>query len=169
MEGITLRSLTIEDLDFLIALENDPQFWHLSQTKQPYAKEDLENYIHNAQQSLAEACQQRFVISNTQKTALGFIDLYAYDPLHRRAGVGILVHPRWQGMGVGYKALEMLSDLAKNRFSLHQLYALISPENVKSLALFEKCDFSKSALKKDWYFYNDQFHDMWLYQKIMHV
>lgn len=169
MEGIILRSLEMEDLHFLYAIENDPQFWHLSQTTTPFSIEDLKSYIHNAQQPLTEALQQRFVISNATRDPLGFIDLYDYEVQHKKAGVGILVHPQWQEQGVGTQALNLLLEYAPNNYPLDQLYALVSPENVKSLTLFQKCGFEKSVLKKDCYFYNNQYHDMWLFQKIVDV
>lgn len=169
MEGLKLRLLDPKDLDFLIEVENDSQFWPLSHTTQPFSREDLSTYISNAHQSLSEAGQARFVISNPTGIPLGFVDLYDHDPQHKRAGVGVLVHPQWQRKRIGTQALELLMNQAKEHHDLHQLYALISPNNIKSRALFEKCSFEKSGLKKDWYFYADQYHDMWLYQKIMHV
>ena len=168
MEKIILRSLVHDDLDFLFDLENDKRYWHLSHTTEPFTKADLKNYIRNAQQPLSSALQKRYVVTDLANQRYGFIDFYDYNAEHHRAGVGILIHPQWQAKGIGKQALILLIEEAMT-LAIHQLYAMIPPENKPSLALFEKCGFEKSGLKKEWYFYNKKFHDMWFYQKRLHV
>ena len=50
---------------------------------------------------------------------------------------------------------------------IHQVYANISSTNKESISLFEKSDFVNVGLKKDWIFYNNQFNDELLFQKIL--
>ena len=50
---------------------------------------------------------------------------------------------------------------------LHQLYAHIARENQQSIKLFESQNFFLAGKKKDWNFYDGQFHDELIYQKIV--
>ena len=49
---------------------------------------------------------------------------------------------------------------------MHQLYANITSDNIKSLALFNKYNFIKTGLKKDWILSEGKFKDEVLFQLI---
>jgi len=42
---VILRPLDLNDLSFLYVIENDITLWELSQTKTPFSKEILKNYL----------------------------------------------------------------------------------------------------------------------------
>ncbi len=87
-QQIRLRSLEIEDLDFLYTIENDESFWEISGTQSPFSKDILKEYIQNAKQDISEVGQYRFVISSEKDdTPLGLIDLFDFSAQHSRAGV----------------------------------------------------------------------------------
>ncbi len=161
-----LRALEPEDLKFLFSTENDESFWEISETQIPYSKYTLQKYIENAHQDIYEAKQYRFVISNTKNTPVGMIDLFDFNPQHKRVGVGILILPQYQGKGYGSEALEMIIDYAFLYLNVHQIFANITAENHKSIVLFEKFNFKKVGIKKDWIFTNDSYKDEILYQLI---
>ena len=98
--SIKLRPLEPEDLEFLYDSENDESNWLISGTQVPYSKYLLKQYIENSHQDIYEAKQVRLVIeSNNTFIPIGLIDLFDFDPLHKRAGVGILINPRFQNKG----------------------------------------------------------------------
>ena len=167
-QQIRLRSLEIEDLDFLYDIENDESFWELSGTQSPFSKDILREYIKNAKQDISEAGQYRFVISSEEtNTALGLIDLFDYNKQHSRAGVGILVHPEHQNKGYGSEALSLLISYCKKELRLHQLYADVLENNTVSLRLFEKHGFQKVGIKKDWIYYHNSFKNEIILQLIL--
>ena len=90
-QQINLRALEKEDLNFLYELENNTDVWEISGTVTPYSKDVLTFYLENAHRDIYEVKQLRLVISNTDNKPLGLIDLYDFDPKHKRAGVGIVV------------------------------------------------------------------------------
>ena len=95
-----LRGLEPKDIDLLELTENDESLWHLSSTVTPFSRYQLEQYILNANSDLYESKQLRLVISRDDGEALGFIDLYNFDPLNMRAGIGIIiVNQRDRGKG----------------------------------------------------------------------
>jgi diamine N-acetyltransferase len=165
-KNITLRALEPQDLDFLFSTENNESFWEISSTQTPYSKYVLKKYIENAHQDIYEAKQFRFVITNIQDIPIGMIDLFDFNPQHKRVGVGILVLPKYQNKKVGSEALELLIDYAFSYLHIHQLYANITSDNIKSIHLFEQFNFKKTGLKKDWIFTQNQFKDEILFQLI---
>ena len=161
-----LRALEPEDLDFLFSTENIESFWEISGTQTPYSKYILQKYIENSHQDIYEAKQYRFVICNTQNIPVGMIDLFDFNPQHQRVGVGILILPEYQGEGFGSEALEMIIDYAFTYLNVHQIFANITADNKSSITLFEKFNFKKIGIKKDWIFADTNYKDEILYQLI---
>jgi diamine N-acetyltransferase len=94
------------------------------------------------------------------------IDLFDFDPQHKRVGIGILLLTQYQGKGYGSEALEMVIDYAFLYLNVHQVFANITAENEKSIKLFEKFNFKKIGVKKDWIYANNSFKDEIQYQLI---
>ncbi|MGV8945296.1 MAG: GNAT family N-acetyltransferase [Lutibacter sp.] len=161
-----LRALEPEDLDFLFSSENNEAFWEISGTQIPYSKHILKNYIENAHQDIYEAKQYRFVICNTKNIPVGMIDLFDFNPQHKRIGVGILIIPEYQEKGYASEALEMIVTYAFTYLNVHQIFANITANNNKSIALFEKFNFKKVGIKKDWIYADSSYKDEILYQLI---
>jgi len=144
LEGnyIALRALEPTDIDFLFDIENDTSGWALSNTQAPFSRHILKQYLSNAHQDIYEAKQLRLVICDKKsQAALGFIDLFDFDPKNRRVGLGILLREEARGKGYGADALKTLCDYVFTAFATHQIYANITSDNSASIALFEKQGF----------------------------
>ncbi len=109
------------------------------------------------------------MISDKNTNPLGLVDLYDFDPLHHRAGVGLVINEAHRAKGLGKQALKQIDDYAFNRLQLHQLYAGVGEENTASLALFNAAGYVQCGLKKDWNFYDNRYHNEVVFQKIIHV
>jgi diamine N-acetyltransferase len=165
-KNISLRALEPEDIDFLLASENNEKYWELSSTQTPFSRHLLENYIENAHQDIYEAKQYRFIICNQENIPVGMIDLFDFNPQHQRVGIGILILDKHQQNGYGKEALELIIDYAFTYLNVHQLYANITADNAKSILLFEKYGFQQVGIKKDWVFSKTKFKDEILFQLI---
>jgi diamine N-acetyltransferase len=165
-KNISLRALEPEDIDFLFLTENNELFWEVSSTQVPFSKHLLKQYINNAHQDIYEAKQYRFVICNSTNVPVGMIDLFDFNPQHNRVGIGILLLPQYENKGYATETLELVIDYAFQYLNIHQLYANITSENKKSIALFEKLNFKLVGTKKDWIYTNKQYKDELLYQLI---
>ncbi|MEI6866758.1 GNAT family N-acetyltransferase [Flavicella sp.] len=164
---INLRPLEPEDLQFLYDSENDEINWKISGTQVPYSKFILKNYIENSSQDIYEAKQLRLIIEDKKtKEAIGMIDLFDLEPLHRRAGIGILILNQFRNKKFASEALHLLISYAFHYLNLHQLFANITTDNKNSIRLFEKFNFQLIGIKKDWVFYNKKFHNESTYQLI---
>ena len=164
---IRLRALEPEDLSFLFETENNEAFWEVSHTQTPFSKFVLKQYLENAHLDIYEAKQLRLIIEeNTSKKQVGTIDLFDFNPQHKRAGIGILIDTKYQQNGFASEALQLLIDYCFSYLNLHQLYANITTDNTKSLALFKKEQFIEVGVKKDWNFNHGKFKDEVLLQLI---
>lgn len=164
-DKVWLRALEPEDLDFLYQVENDESIWEVSHTLVPYSKWVLKQYLANAQQDIYESKQLRLVICNLKKEAVGLIDLFDFDPHHKRVGLGILVHTQ-QKKGYATEALQLVIAYAFSQFDLNQVYVNISEDNSLSISLFENLNFKLIGVKKDWNYVNGQFKNERMYQLI---
>ncbi|RPE00904.1 N-acetyltransferase [Aureibaculum marinum] len=165
--NVYLRALEPEDLEFLYAVENDLSFWEVSSTETPYSKHVLRLYLENAHLDIYEAKQLRLVIAESKsQKPIGLIDLFDYNPKHKRAGVGILLIEGEQQKGYGSEALKLLIEYSFRHLNIHQLFANITMDNEKSLNLFKKHNFIEVGVKKDWIFIEGKYKDEGLFQLI---
>jgi diamine N-acetyltransferase len=166
-EHIILRALEPEDLNFLYQIENNESFWEVSHTQTPFSKYLLKQYLENAHLDIYESKQLRLLIEEkATKKQVGMIDLFDFNPQHKRAGIGILIHPDFENKGVASEALSLLINYSFSHLQLHQLYANITSSNSKSLALFKKYNFNEVGIKKDWILSEGKFKDEVLFQLI---
>ena len=97
----------------------------------------------------------------------GCVDLYAYDPVNRRAAVGIMVSNEYRRQGYALSMLEAIHKVAADRYKLHTLYADIAAVNTASLALFRKAGYTQCGHFKEWLEYDSHFIDNIRMQKIL--
>lgn len=164
---INLRALEPEDLEFLYQIENNESFWEVSHTQTPFSKYLLKQYLENAHLDIYESKQLRLLIEEkSTKKQIGMIDLFDFNPQHKRAGIGILIHPNYQQQGFASEALSLLINYTFSYLHLHQLFANITTDNKNSISLFTKHNFKKVGIKKDWIFSEGIFKDEILFQLI---
>ncbi|MGI6320000.1 MAG: GNAT family N-acetyltransferase [Bacteroidales bacterium] len=160
MRKITLRPIEPSDVDLLYKWENDPKIMKVSHNLTPFSKHILTEYINSAHQDIYTVKQLRLIIEIAEtKRAIGTIDLFDFDPQHKRAGIGILIDEDFQNQGYGFQTLEEIKDYSKNTLGLHQLYCNIAINNKNSISLFEKSGFVQCGLKKDWLLIDNQWID----------
>jgi diamine N-acetyltransferase len=166
---VLLRAVEPSDIDFIFQLENDTSNWHVSNTLAPFSRYTIEQYVLNSEQDIFTQKQLRLIIEakdQIEPKRIGCIDLFDFDPLHKRAGVGIVIIAEEQKKGYASESLSLLIKHCFAVLGLHQLFCNISPENNISLALFQKHGFVSCGVKKDWIFFNNQWKDELLLQLI---
>ena len=166
-EKVFLRALEPEDLDFIFDLENDETIWNISANQAPYSKFVLKQYLDNVHKDIYEVKQIRLVISSFENKVIGLIDLFDFDPKNLRAAVGIIISDvENRSKGFGSEALSLLINYARTHLHLHQLYANISEDNIRSIKLFESKGFTLSGVKKEWNIVGESYKNELLYQYI---
>ncbi len=148
---ITLRALEPEDIDLLFEWENNEDNWTFSQTIAPFSKHTLAIYIRDSDKDIYEVKQLRMMITTQAGKTVGAIDLFDFDPLNMRAGVGILVHDREdRSKGYATSALDLMVHYCFEKLGLHQIFANILTDNEISMKLFSKAGFVQTGTKKEW-------------------
>ncbi len=168
---IKLRAPELSDLQKIQTWENDTRLWHLSNTLLPFSSFAIEQYILSEQEDIYTKKQARFIIAllnedEKELKIIGAIDLFDFDPKNRRAGIGIIIEEAFRKKGYAQEALKQLIEYSFNILNLHQLYCSILTSNEQSLNLFEKQQFSKIGVKRDWVLLNNSWEDEYLLQLI---
>jgi diamine N-acetyltransferase len=158
--NIRLRALEPEDLDILDKLENDATLWSWSCTLAPYSRFELRQYILSVNDFYITK-QLRFAVALKQeKKAIGMVDLYDFEPHHKRAAVGITIDKAYQNKGLAGEALSLLCEYSFSFLKLHQLYAFMSVKNESCKRLFTRFGFKKTGLLRDWLQTPDGYEDV---------
>ena len=148
---ITLRALEPEDIELLYEWENAEEVWTISHTIAPFSKHLLALYIQNSDKGLFGNQQLRMMINTREGKTIGAIDLFDFDPLHARVGLGILIHcPEDRTKGYATAALQLMIRYCFEKLQLHQIYANILTDNHISMKLFANAGFVLAGTKKDW-------------------
>lgn len=160
-QKVFLRAVELNDVDTLYSFENDVSIWHLSDTLMPFSHFAMEQYvIESAAQDIYTAKQLRLIICETaSKHIVGTIDLYDFNPTHKRAGVGILIAEKYRKNGYATEALQLMISYAFSTLQLKQLYCSITSNNVTSLNLFQKLGFIQTGMFKSWRYYENNYLD----------
>ena len=167
-EKIKLRALEPEDLELLYEWENNNSYWVFSNTVTPFSKYTLKRYLENSHKNIFETGQLRLMIElASDKKTIGTIDLFDFDPFHKRAGLGILIaDDAERRKGYASMALKCLIDYCFTTLQLHQLYCNILANNCESMDLFKKQGFVQSGVKKEWIKTSEGYLDEYMFQLI---
>jgi diamine N-acetyltransferase len=168
-KNIELRALEPADVELLYQWENNENLWHLSNTITPFSRFVIEQYVMNSHDDIFTAKQLRLMIDKIEdgrNITIGSIDLFEFDPLNKRAGIGIMVIENEQKKGYASQALECLIGYCFQTLHLHQLFCNIAMDNKPSLNLFKKHNFELVGIKKDWLYAGNSWKDEYLLQII---
>jgi diamine N-acetyltransferase len=166
-ENILLRALEPEDLDVLYQWENDSELWKFGSTLTPYSKFALRDYLSNSLQDIFHSRQLRLMIVRKEDAkSIGTTDLYEYDPLNHRAGMGILLDAAYRRKGLGTEALRLCETYAFRFLHLKQLYAYVPASNTPSVKLFNRCGYELSGTLKSWLKTENGFEDVYFMQLV---
>ena len=102
------------------------------------------------------------------ETLVALVELYNYDPVHRRAEVGIVVDTPYRFQGYGADALRELERYVQQHLALHLLYCDILEDNLVSQHLFAKCGYVQCGRFTEWVSDEEgNYHDVVRYQKLL--
>ena len=100
-------------------------------------------------------------------TPVGCVELYNYDPVNRRAAVGLVVSNEYRRQGYGTAMIQTLTQFCLQNTSLHQVYADIAATNTPSINIFQRAGYQHCATLRDWVVRADHFIDTYRYQLIL--
>ncbi len=164
---ISLRAPEEKDLDNLFFWENDPSFTEALPQSAPLSRYQIWEYIKNYQADPFTTKELRMMIhEDASDRSVGHIDMFDFDPVNRRAGVGIYIDEEYRRMGYGREALEMFEDYVTSTLGLHQLWAFVAIDNEASKALFTARDFKPAGKLRSWLRRGLLYTDALIFQKL---
>lgn len=162
---IRLRALEPEDLEWVYRWENNPDLWQVGATLAPFSRYVLKAYIAASHRDIFDLKQLRLMVElRATGVAAGMVDLFDFDPHHRRAAVGILVDSAYRKGGVATGAVRLLAEYAFSFLRMHQLYVHVPVGNEASKALFARCGFVVTGVLSDWLAVGDGYEDVLVMQ-----
>ena len=167
-ENIFLRQVDPTDATLLLLWENNPENWKVSETEAPFSLREIEDYIATASNIRVNKQLRLIICKRESKNPIGTIDLFDVDFKNKRAGVGILISNKNERQkGFASEALKLMSEYASKMLNFKQLHCLVQSDNLKSISLFEKQGFTKTGVRKNWYYNNGKELDAYFYQKFL--
>ena len=161
-KNVTLRRPKLMDLDQLLLWENNLDNSLFSDNPIFYTKEQIEDFL-NSDQDIFLDRQIRFMIDSSG-SPVGCVDLFEYDMVNSRAGVGIFIDEKFRNMGFATKALSLLKSICINDYFISNLHANILSSNKTSIQLFERAGFTKNGVKENWIRTENSMLDVWFLQ-----
>lgn len=165
---ITLRAPEPDDVDTIFRWENDSSLWHLGSTQAPFSRDTIAGYVATYDGDIFRAGQLRLMITSADDgRQLGAIDLYEFDALNRRAGIGILIDASERGHGYGLSALRLLCHHSYDRLGMKQLWAICQSDNAAAAGLFRRAAFEQCGHLRSWIRRGELWYDAVMFQLIL--
>ena len=165
-DKMSLRIAEPEDADLIYSWENDRRIWRVSETYAPTSRFQIEQFLLS-NGDLVTNKQMRLMIHILPATSpVGCVDLFDYDPINERVGVGILIDEAHRHQGYASQAITLLLDYLFNDVMVHQVHCLIDETNLASQRLFQRLGFQYGGKRKDWIKTPKGFIDALFYQFI---
>ena len=168
-DRVALRALEPTDLDWLLALENDPAIWAVSNTLQPYSRHALWRYLNAVDNDLRATGQLRLVVTRkSDGTPLGCVDLFDYNATHSRAELSIVILAEYRGTGYAAETVEIVKRYAATWLDLNQLSIYVMTENEAVIRLFAEHGFERAGVLRQWVKAGGEYHDVVVLQWFRH-
>ena len=167
--GCRLRAVEPQDVDYIQRQENNPAVWEVSGTVAPYSRYSVENFVAEQQAGIYATHQLRLMIEAVDDgRRVGMADLFEFDAVNLRAGVGILICEQAdRRRGYASEALMLLCDYAREVLHMHQLWCGVRADNRESLALFRRAGFVRTGRRREWLLTRGGWCDEIEFQKIL--
>ena len=161
-KNVTLRRPKLLDLDQLLLWENNLDNSLYSDNPIFYTRVQIEQFLTSDQDIFLDR-KIRFMIDSSD-SPIGCVDLFEYDMVNSRAGVGIFIDEKFRNMGFGTKALSLLKSICMKDYFISNLHVNILYTNKESIQLFERAGFTKNGVKENWIRTENSMLDVWFFQ-----
>lgn len=163
---ISIKIAEPEDAPQIYRWENDRSLWRVSETTCPTSLFQIEQFLLGNGDLVSNRQQRLMILLKDREQPIGSIDLFDYDPVNSRIGIGVLVESEFRGKGYATTALQMCLDYLFNNMMVHQVHCIVDLSNMASLHLFQKLGFTEGGRRRDWIKTPEGYLDVVFYQKI---
>lgn len=165
-ETIMLRCAEPEDAQLIYRWENDRSVWRVSGTHVPFTRFQIEQFLLSNNDLFSQKQLRLMIDLNETGESIGCIDIFDYDTLNQRAGLGILIDKSHRQQGFAKAALALCVEYLFKDVLLHQVYCSIDETNTESQQLFLGQGFELCGRRKDWIRTSESYLNVFEYQLI---
>lgn len=157
-QRINLRSIEVEDLEFLRKMINDPKIEELIiGWSFPVSRVDQEIWLKNSRNN---SNTQRWIIENEKNEVIGLSILRNIDWKNRSAIHGIKIYqPNQRNKGYGSEVLQAIQNYCFYELNFNRLSTSILETNTRSLHLYEKCGWKNEGRERKAIYKSGKFID----------
>ena len=163
---IALRCAEPEDAEMIFRWENDRDIWRVSGTHVPFTHFQIEQFLLNNNDLFSNKQLRLMIDLNDYGQSIGCIDIFDYDNINQRAGLGILIDKAHRHKGYAKAALALCIEYLFHDVMLHQVYCSIDEANTESQQLFINQGFTLCGMRKEWIKSENGYIDVFEYQLI---
>jgi len=139
---LSFAPLSLDDADFIVALLNDADFRRFIGDRGVRHRGDVDGYLRAG--PLKSYADHGFGLLKVSERASGSpvgIAGLLKRPALADVDLGYALLPGFRGRGYATEACAALVELATEHFALPRLVAIVSPDNVRSIATLERTGF----------------------------
>jgi ribosomal-protein-alanine N-acetyltransferase len=158
-ERLVLRTMTLNDIDFIYDLFSKPETNRYSVYEDIKSREEaIDLYDKFMKPGSPTHFRLGVELKETQEL-VGTLGFYAYNKEHKRAEMGFdLLKSHW-GKGIMTEAVRALIRYGFEEMELNRIEATVDPENIRSIRLLERMGFMKEGRLRKRHFYKVRYHD----------
>ena len=141
-ERLSLRPISVDDAEFILALLNEPSFLRYIGDKQVRNLEDARQYILNGPVASYERHGLGLLLVELKgsTTPIGMCGLLKRDELPE-PDIGFALMPDFCNKGLAFEAAAAVLQDARDRLKLQSILAITSLDNDASIKLLERLGF----------------------------
>lgn len=145
-ERLTLRQLSIDDRQDILALRSDPVINKYLDRQPAKTTEDAVNFINHVNENIEKLIAFYWAITLTEtKTFVGTICLYDFSGEKNRCEIGYELMTKFQGQGIMKEAALAVIDYAFQTLKFKAILAFTHNDNQNSTKLLAKINFERSS------------------------
>lgn len=163
---VSLRAPEEKDVDRIFLWENDPGFFEVLPNAAPLSRLQVWEYIKNYNADPYSARELRLMVDDEEGRTVGYVDIFEFDPMNRRAGVAVYINEDNRRMGYALEALKMTEEYAHNQLGMHQLWSIVAIDNEPSINLFNEAGFKSCGKLRSWICRRRSYIDALFFQKL---
>lgn len=144
-ERLTLRQLSIDDHQDILALRSDPEINKYLGRQPSKTIEDAINFINKVNENIEKNIALYWAITLAEtETFVGTICLFDFSDENNSCEIGYELMPKFQGQGIMKEATQVVIDYVFQTLNLKKIFAVTHCDNQNSTTLLTKFNFVKS-------------------------
>ncbi|MHC5229801.1 GNAT family N-acetyltransferase [Enterococcus sp. LJL99] len=159
-EKVTLKSIQENEIEKLLAIENESQLRVFGDDDIPYpfSKEALTKFLQ------VEAPNQVFgIYLNEDDRLVGNIAIYNVNQQNLNCEIGLVISELHQGKGLGSEATQIVIDFIFNYLPMQKIKLDVFSFNKSAISLYRKMGFKHEGTLRNELFRFGNFQDMELF------